>query len=159
MSKRTKKRIGRPPGAPYRPVLSARVPEALYATLTASARAAGRTLGEELIGRVQRSFEWEQQFGEARAVLAEAKKTAAQVTKTNLEAGLKQGDYQQVRVIGGSAWLEKGVDPTNFTTDKLDPVVLEELLTRAAERGAKLALEGDQSWARAAKAALEGEKS
>jgi hypothetical protein len=154
MIKRAKKRIGRPPGAPYRPVVSARVPEALYATLMASARAAGRTLGEELIGRVQRSFEWEQQFGEARAVLAEAKKTAAQVTKANLEAGLKE-NYQQVRVIGGSAWLEQGVDPTNFTTGKLDPVVLEELLTRAAERGAKLALEGEQSWARAAKAALE----
>src|SRR6516162_5594410 len=109
MSKRAKKRIGRPPG-PHRPVVSARVPEALYAKLKETALAAGRTLGEELIGRVQRSFEWEQQFGEARAVLAEANKTAAQVTKANLEAGLKQLDYHRVRVIGGSAWLEKGVD-------------------------------------------------
>ena len=157
MSKRAKKRIGRPPG-PHRPVVSARVPEALYAKLKETALAAGRTLGEELIGRVQRSFEWEQQFGEARAVLAEAKKTAAQVTKANLEAGLME-NYQQVRVIGGSAWLEKGVDPTNFTTGKLDPEALEELLARAVARGVKLALEGKQSWARAAKTALEGEKS
>jgi hypothetical protein len=143
VSKRAKKRIGRPPG-PHRPVVSARVPEALYAKLKETALAAGRTLGEELIGRVQRSFEWEQQFGEARAVLTEANKTAAQVTKANLEAGLKKGNYQEIRVVGGKAWLEEGVDPTNFTTGKLDPVVLEELLTRAAARGVKLALEGEK---------------
>ncbi len=127
MTKRAKKRIGRPPGAPHRPVVSARVPEALYASLTASARAAGRTLGEELIGRVQRSFEWERQFGEARAVLAEANETAAQVKKKSLEAAMREAGYRQVRGMNGSAWFEPGVGSIEWIADSLG----DELLKRA----------------------------
>jgi hypothetical protein len=111
---------------------------------------------------VQRSFEWEQQFGEARAVLTEANKTAAQVTKANLEAAMRQAGYTQVRGINGAAWFEPGIASIQWITDSLPQDLLEELLARAAVRGVKLVLEDEQSWARveqswarAAKAALE----
>ena len=158
MSKRAKKRIGRPPG-PHRPVVSARVPEALYAKLKETALAAGRTLGEELIWRVERSFEWQLAFESTLALQARARENI----KQNLKAALRSEGYRPVHGMGGSAWLEPGLDPANWTA-KFDPEMLEELLARAEARGIKLALEGEQSWARAAKAALEkatleGEKS
>jgi hypothetical protein len=74
-----KKRIGRPPGrkAPHRPVVSARVPKALYAAIKGTARAAGRTVGEELIWRVERSYEWEKTHGgDARALSSQDNITA-----------------------------------------------------------------------------------
>jgi hypothetical protein len=131
MGKRAK-RMGRPPGKePPRVVVSARVAPPLYDKLKESARAAGRTLGEELIGRVQRSFEWEQQFGEARAVLAEANETAAQVTKQSLQAAMRQAGYTQVRGINGSAWFEPGVASIQWIADSLPRDLLDELFKRA----------------------------
>jgi hypothetical protein len=137
----TKKRIGRPPGrtAPHRPVVSARVPKKLYAAIKGTARAAGRTVGEELIWRVERSFEWQQAFESIPALQAKARETIRQ----ELKAALIEGGYHRVHAIGGSAWLEPGVDPANWIP-KLDPDMLEELLERAAARGAKLAREGER---------------
>jgi hypothetical protein len=55
-----KKRRGRPPGrkAPNRPVVGARVPEALYEELTQAAQASGRTISEELVWRTNQSLQW-----------------------------------------------------------------------------------------------------
>jgi Arc-like DNA binding dprotein len=86
VTKSAKKRVGRPPGrtAPHRPVLSQRVPQALYDMIKEAARTAGRTMGEEMVWRVERSFEWEAAFksipalqGEARDVLEELLARAA----------------------------------------------------------------------------------
>src|SRR5262245_28875076 len=83
-----KKTRGRPRGrtAPHRPVLSVRVPQELYEKVRASARASGRTVSEEAVWRTTQSYEWEAAFGTARAVLAEAQRTA----DTSLEAFLEQ---------------------------------------------------------------------
>jgi hypothetical protein len=53
VGKSARKKVGRPPGrkAPHRPVVSARVPESLYAEIREAAAAAGRTMGEELVWR------------------------------------------------------------------------------------------------------------
>ena len=161
MTKPVKKRIGRPPGrkAPFRPVVSARVPQAHYDEIVAAARASGRTMAKEVFWRVRKSFEDEKAQADARVILAKANETAAQVTKGALQAAMRQAGYTQVRGINGAAWFEPGVASIQWIIDSLPQDLLEELLARAAARGVKLALEGDQSWARAAKTALEGEKS
>jgi hypothetical protein len=70
MTTRAKKRLGRPPGrkAPHRPVLSQRVPQELYDVIKTAAGKAGRTMGEEMVWRVERSFEWEKTLGDASAL-------------------------------------------------------------------------------------------
>jgi hypothetical protein len=131
--------------------VSARVPQELYNQITSTARASQRTMAEEIFWRVRRSYEDEAAQADARAILAKANETAAQVTKQPLQAAMRQAGYTQVRGINGSAWFEPGVAAIQWIADSLG----EELLARAEARGIKLALEGDQSWARAAKAALE----
>jgi hypothetical protein len=116
-------------------------------------------MAEEVFWRVRKSFEDEKAQADARVILAKANETAAQITKGALQAAMRQAGYTQVRGINGAAWFEPGVASIQWITDSLPQNLLEELLARAAARGVKLALEGDQSWARAAKTALEGEKS
>jgi hypothetical protein len=143
MAKPAKKRIGRPPGrtAPHRPVVSARVPQADYDEIVAAARASKRTMAEEVFWRVRKSFEDEKAQIDARAVMARAREIVAQ----ELKAAMRQAGYQRVRGPGGEAWFPPGVNPNTWLVDSLDPGVLEELLARAAARGAKLALEGGKS--------------
>jgi hypothetical protein len=131
--------------------VSARVPQELYDRITSTARASQRTMAEEIFWRVRRSYEDEAAQADARAILAKANETAAQVTKQSLQAAMRQAGYTQVRGINGAAWFEPGVASIQWIADSLG----EELLARAEARGIKLALEGEQSWARAAKAALE----
>jgi hypothetical protein len=152
MLERAKRRVGRPPGrkAPIRPTVAARVPEEDYAKLKEDARIAKRTLAEQVFFRWRQADEWEKAFGSIRELQAKAR----EIIKQNLQAALKEAGYQQVRGVGGSAWLEPGLDPANWTA-KFDPEVLEKLLDDAAERGAKRALESMQSWTRAAKTTLE----
>src|SRR6516162_10556896 len=87
MLQRAKKRIGRPPGrrAPPTPVLSQRVPQELYNTIKAAAGTAGRTMGEEMVWRVRKSYEDEKAQVDARAILAKANAIAAQ----NLQAAMR----------------------------------------------------------------------
>jgi hypothetical protein len=158
MLQRAKKRIGRPPGrkAPHRPVLSQRVPQELYDVIKDAGRASGRTMGEEMVWRVERSFEWEKAFGDARAVMTEGRKAIA----GELQAKLRADGYQVVRGSGGNAWFEPGVNPSTWIVDSLDQGVLEELLARAAARGVKLALQGKGELQASAETirATEGEK-
>jgi len=74
MLQRAKKRVGRPPGrrAPPTPVLSQRVPQELYDMIKAAARTRGCTMGEEMVWRVARSFEWEAAFKNIPALEAHA---------------------------------------------------------------------------------------
>jgi hypothetical protein len=151
--------------------VSARVPQELYDQITSTARASQRTMAEEIFWRVRRSYEDEAAQADARAILAKANETAAQVTKQNLQTEMRKAGYTQVRGVNGSAWFEPGVASIQWIADSLPQDLLEELFDRAAERGAKRALEGDQSWARAAeellaraeargvKLALEGDQS
>jgi hypothetical protein len=94
----------------YRPVVSARIPKELHKKLMAAIRRSGKTLGEELIGRVERTFELEREFAEGKAALAKSAEIVAQL----------------------KPWPVMEQD-------------LEELLTRAATRGARRAIEGEKS--------------
>jgi hypothetical protein len=143
MEQRVKRRVGRPPGrkAPLRPTVSARVPAADYAKLKADARAAGRTLAEQVFYRWRQADEWERQFGSIRELQAQARETF----KQGLPAALISAGYQRVRGMDGSAWFEPGVNPSKFLVGYLDQGVLEELLTLIATRAVKLALEGEKS--------------
>jgi hypothetical protein len=80
MKKRTKKRVGRPRGrrAPHRPTLSTRVPQELYDSIKEAAREANRTMGQEVVRRVQESFGTAVGHSEARAV-SEIKRTVDRV--------------------------------------------------------------------------------
>ena len=142
MAKLAKKRIGRPPGrtVPFKPVVSARVPQAHYDEITAAARASGRTMAEEVFWRVRKSFEDEKAQADARAILAKAN----EITKQNLQAAMRQAGYTQVRGVNGSAWFEPGVASIKWIADSLPQELLEELMVRAVTRGVKLALEGEK---------------
>src|SRR5262249_28275751 len=129
-----KRRIGRPPGRtmPFKPVVSARVPQAHYDELVAAARASERTMAEEVFWRVRKSFEDEKAQVDARAILTRANETAAQVTKQKLQAAMREEGYRQVRGINGSAWFEPGVDAIAWIFDNNDSRdLIEELVKRA----------------------------
>ncbi len=139
MRKVAKKRVGRPPGrkAPHRPVLSARMPQELYERVKTEAQAGGRTAGEELVLRASQHYEWQQRFGEARAVLAEAQRIKA----SNLRTAASEGGWQRVRGTSGIAWFEPGVDPNRWIADAASSQpVFEELLERALSRAVKAVL-------------------
>jgi hypothetical protein len=142
MLQRAKKR-GRPPGrrAPPTPVLSQRVPQELYDMIKDAARTAGRTMGEEMVWRVTRSFEWEAAFKDIPALQAEARKNIAQ----ELQAAMRAGGYKPVRGMNGTAWFEPGVDTIAWIFDNSNRDVLEDLLARAAAHGIKLAQGGEKS--------------
>jgi len=145
MEQRVKRRVGRPPGrtAPRRPVVSARVPETLYATIRGTAKTNNRTMGEEIIRRVEQSFEWEKAFGDTKALLAKATKTAGD----NLQAAMRAAGYRRVRSMSGhgAAWFEPGVDAPVWILDSLDRDLLDELLKRAGMAALKAAREEAQS--------------
>jgi hypothetical protein len=147
MAKLAKKRIGRPPGRtmPFRPVVSARVPQTLYDQLTRTARASRRTMAEEVFWRVQKSYEDEAAQADARAILIKANEAAAQVTKATLQAEMRKVSYTPVRAARGTAWFEPGVNPSTWLIDSLPQELLEELVARVAARALKLAREEEQS--------------
>jgi hypothetical protein len=144
MAKLAKKRIGRPPGrtVPFKPVVSARVPQALYDQITSTARAARRTMAEEVFWRVQKSYADEAAQADARAILARANEVSAQIVKQKAEVVFRQAGYTYVRGINGGAWFDPGVASIQWIADSLPQDLLEELLARAAARGVELALKG-----------------
>jgi hypothetical protein len=99
-----KKRRGRPPGrkAPWRPVLSVRVPEEDYAAFKAAAHVSGRTISEEVVWRARQSFEWEKQFGDVRRLLADAQR----VISGQLRTAMVDAGYTPVHDFGGTVWHE-----------------------------------------------------
>ena len=169
MTKPAKKRIGRPPGRtmPFKPVVSARVPQAHYDEITAAARASGRTMAEEVFWRVRKSFEDEKAQADARAILAKANETAVQVVKQSLQAEMRKAGYTQVRGINGAAWFEPGVDSIAWIFDSLPQDLLDELLKRAGRAALKAEREEERkvrlrrqegSWEQAARRAADEEE-
>jgi hypothetical protein len=107
--KRAKKRVGRPPGrtAAHRPVVAARVPQALYDELNAAAAAAGRTTGEQLVWGAKKAAEWEQAFGELREWQAKFREDNAAIQRGNVEAVLFALNWKKVRgaTFGQPNWI------------------------------------------------------
>jgi hypothetical protein len=106
MAKSVKKRVGRPRGrkAPHRPVLSVRVPAEFYAEVTQAAQQSGRTISEEVIARARHSFEWEKTFGDARKLMADARRVmAGELRQAMIGAG-----YTPVVSSSGVLWAEPG---------------------------------------------------
>jgi hypothetical protein len=102
--------------------------------ISKAARESGRTLGEELVWRAQKSLEWEKAFGDARAVLADAYRAASENLQARLQEELRRQGYRQVRGMNGSAWFEPGVNAVHWIFDTSNKDVLEEMLERAATR-------------------------
>ena len=73
--------------------------------MKAAARASGKTIGEEMIRRLERSFEWEQQFGSIRELQAEAQK----VRERGDEAALRGKGYQRISTSKGPLFAAPGV--------------------------------------------------
>jgi hypothetical protein len=113
MKKSVKKRVGRPAGrkAPHRPVLSARVPEEFYEEITRSARAAGRTLSEELVWRGRQAFEWEK----ARGTIQKWTEESRQALERGFEAALQEKGYLPIATDQGRIWLEPGMDTSRMS--------------------------------------------
>jgi hypothetical protein len=74
--------------------------------LVGSAAALHLTVSEEAERRLERSFEWEQQFGDIKQMMADAEATL----KRGFEAALPEKGYQRVRVDQGVIWAEPGMD-------------------------------------------------
>lgn len=132
MEKSAKKRPGRPPGrkAAHRPVVSARVPETLYAQIKEEARKNGRTMGEELVWRAERIAEWQNAFGEAQKLLADAR----QITANELRSRLQRDGWTPVTGVGGDAWFEPGTNPNQWFVSNTPQSVVEDIAERAAMR-------------------------
>jgi hypothetical protein len=125
MGKAAKRKVGRPPGrkAPHRPVVSARVPESVYAELKEAAAAAGRTMGEELVWRA---------------------------APANLQALLLSRNWKHVHgaQFGAANWISPdnhGYPQTGFidpaaAAEPLNKQVAENTIERIIERAVKAAL-------------------
>jgi hypothetical protein len=99
-----KKRVGRP-RKPRRPVVSVRVHEPLYESLRESAAKLRLTISEDVERRLERSFEWERQFGDTKKLLADTEATL----QRNLEAHLRAKGYQPIGTDQGRIWAEPGM--------------------------------------------------
>jgi hypothetical protein len=104
-----KKRVGRPRGrvAPHRPVVGARVPQALYDEIKAAAAAAGRTMGEELVARAERDGQYGKVLGEIDQWKAKLRDEQAQIQRGNLEVVLMRLNWKKVRNarFGSPNWI------------------------------------------------------
>jgi hypothetical protein len=109
MKKAGKKRVGRPSGrvAPHRPVVGARVAQALYDEIKAAAAAAGRTMGEELVWRAEKAGEWSKAFGELEEWKTKLRDEQAQIARGNLEIVLMGLNWKKVRGVrfGDANWI------------------------------------------------------
>jgi hypothetical protein len=129
-----KKRIGRPPGrkAPHRPVVSARVPEALYQQLKEAAAAGGRTLGEELVWRADRAGEWTAAFGELEAWQAKNRDQIAEFLRGNVENAMLANNWK--RVPGARYGRPNWISPDNHSMSPWEHVEVEAAATISSER-------------------------
>jgi len=139
MKKTVKRRVGRPPGrkAPYRPVLSARVFPEDFAMINKAAEDSHRSVSEEMIWRVRQSFKWEKAFGDAHAVVDNAKRTMDETLKVELQKELRRQGYTRIRAVDGAAWFEPGVHAIRWIFANVDAesrIVLQEMLDLAAAR-------------------------
>jgi hypothetical protein len=92
-----KKARGRPAKAPEkgkRQNYTFRLHDETRERLLGAAKAANRTLSEEIEWRVEQSFKWEEAFGEARTIIDKATAAAAETERTREVA-------ERQRALGG----------------------------------------------------------
>jgi hypothetical protein len=92
-----KGRSRRPPG--HSPVIAVRVPEFLYRRIKESAKRSKRTMSEEMASLIERTFEFQDAFGEIKNMMAESKR----VTKENLKAEMRRQGWR--RIHGTPNWI------------------------------------------------------
>lgn len=111
MKQARKKRVGRPRGrvAPHRPVVGARVPQALYDEIKAAAAAAGRTMGEELVWRAEKAGEWSKAFGELEKWYARQREEQAEIARGNFKIVAMGRNWKWVRnaPFGSPNWISE----------------------------------------------------
>jgi hypothetical protein len=129
-----KKKLGRPPGrkAPERPVVSARVPEALYREIKEAAAAAGRTMGEELVWRAQRAAEWTEAFGELESWQTKNRDQTAEILRGNLENAMLANNWK--RVPGAKYGQPNWISPDNHSLSPWDRIELDPAVAANSER-------------------------
>lgn len=123
-----RKRGGRPRAPQRRPVLAARVPEDFYERIRLSAVLNGRNASEEMLWRVQQSFEYEATRKSQLELLQRTQKMSA-------EELFRQLGYTKVYGVNGAAWFEPGVNAIQWIFANMDRetrVVLQEMLDQAA---------------------------
>lgn len=128
-----KKKLGRPPGrkAPERPVVSARVPEALYREIKEAAAAAGRTMGEELVWRAQRAAEWTKAFGELESWQTKNRDQTAEILRGNLENAMLANNWK--RVPGAKYGQPNWISPDNHSLSPWDRIESNPAVTVSSE--------------------------
>lgn len=124
--KRTKpaKRTGRSP------VIAVRVPESLHQRIKDEASSSGRSMSEEMAWLLGRAFEWQDTFGEAQEMLAEAR----QATTEALRARMHREGWTSVTGVGGTVWFEPGVEANQWFVSNTPQAVVEDIAERAAIR-------------------------
>ena len=109
MKKAGKKGAGRPRGrvAPHRPVIGARVPQALYDDIKTAAAVAGRTMSEELVWRAEKAEEYNKALGEFDKWNAKQRDEQAEIARGNLEIVLMGRNWKKVRGVkfGNANWI------------------------------------------------------
>jgi hypothetical protein len=102
--KKSTTKTRRTPVKSVTPVIAGRVPESLHRLIKKAAKKSGRSMSDELAWRAGLSFEWEQKFGEARQLIADAYRvTAGTLRQAMIDAG-----YTPVSTSNGRAWFEPG---------------------------------------------------
>jgi hypothetical protein len=108
-----------------------------FAMINKAAEDSHRSVSEEMIWRVRQSFVWEKAFGDARAVVDNAKRITGETLKIELHNYLRREGYTRIRGVEGAAWFEPGVHAINWIFATFEPesrVVLQEMLDLAATR-------------------------
>jgi hypothetical protein len=109
---KAKRSVGRPAKyAGKRPTITFRLPTETYERVRDSAAQNQMSISEELERRVQRSFEWEAQFGDVKALMAQAEETM----KKGLESAMRQAGYQRIRTDQGVIWAEPAMDASRLS--------------------------------------------
>jgi hypothetical protein len=100
-------KAGRRPGRPLgrSPVMAGRVPRSVHRRITQAAKRSGRSGSEELVWRAMQSFEWEEKFGDAKKVLADAHRAIA----GELRQAMRNAGFTPVYGSAGTYWLEPGM--------------------------------------------------
>jgi hypothetical protein len=99
------KRRGRPPkyaGEGKRQNFSFRIRDQVRDRLINAVKETGRSLSEEIEWRIERSFEWQDAFGEARSIIDRAKDTTA----AGLDAQHYQAGHVKIFTSAGRVWAE-----------------------------------------------------
>jgi hypothetical protein len=116
--------------------IAARLQADLHERIKRDASAAGRSISEEIERRLERSFEWEAQFGDIKKMMRDAEETI----KRGAEAQLRHWGWREV-VGRDGMWIAPDVPMETYVA--LNPQI-ESMIERAATRAVELALQKGQ---------------